>query len=277
MPDKDIGSQDYSLFRNYLEKQCGIVLGDNKQYLVRSRLSPLLRRFGIADLSQLVNKVVNGSDRNLREAVIDAMTTNETLWFRDTYPFELLKNDLFGKFKGKSGPLRIWSAACSSGQEPYSIAICILEYLQRNPGAFPGGVQIIGTDISTDMLTRCKTAEYDNLSLSRGLSEERKRQFFESTATGTMRLKPQVTEMVSFRPINLLESYASLGRFDLVFCRNVLIYFSGPIKTQILQQIAAGLQSQGILFLGASESMSGLSDAFTMVRCNPGLYYVKKQ
>ena len=277
MPDKEIGIQDYAMFRDYLERQCGIVLGDNKQYLVRSRLSPLLRRFNIANLSLLITNVVNGRDRTLREAVIDAMTTNETLWFRDTYPFELLKNELLQKFKGRPGPLRIWSAACSSGQEPYSIAMTILEFLQRNPGAFPGGVQIVGTDISSDMLNRCKAAEYDNLSLSRGLSDERKRLFFEPTANGTMRLRSQVTNMVSFRPINLLDSYSSLGKFDIVFCRNVLIYFSAQLKTQILQQIAAGLNKEGILFLGASESMSGLSDAFSMVRCNPGLYYLKKQ
>ncbi|GGO73963.1 CheR family methyltransferase [Bowmanella pacifica] len=277
MPDKEIGIQDYAMFRDYLERQCGIVLGDNKQYLVRSRLSPLLRRFNIANLSLLITNVVNGRDRTLREAVIDAMTTNETLWFRDTYPFELLKSELLQKFKGRPGPLRIWSAACSSGQEPYSIAMTILEFLQRSPGAFPGGVQIVGTDISSDMLNRCKAAEYDNLSLSRGLSDERKRLFFEPTANGTMRLRSQVTNMVSFRPINLLDSYSSLGKFDIVFCRNVLIYFSAQLKTQILQQIAAGLNKEGILFLGASESMSGLSDAFSMVRCNPGLYYLKKQ
>lgn len=276
MSDREIGNQDYQLFREYLEKQCGIVLGDNKQYLVRSRLSPLLRKFSIESLTQLVGKVVNSHDRGLREAVIDAMTTNETLWFRDTYPFELLKSQLLSKFRGKTSPLRIWSAACSSGQEPYSIAMSIQEYLQRNPGAFPGGVQILGTDISVDMLNRCKLAEYDNLSLSRGLSEERKRQFFQPVASGTLKLKPQVSNMVSFRPINLLDSYASMGKFDLVFCRNVLIYFSPKSKTKILQQIAATLQSEGILFLGASESMSGLSDAFTMVRCSPGLYYVKK-
>lgn len=276
MSDREIGSQDYQLFRDYLEKQCGIVLGDNKQYLVRSRLSPLLRKFNIDSLAQLVAKVVNSHDRGLREAVIDAMTTNETLWFRDSYPFELLKSQLLAKFRGKNSPLRIWSAACSSGQEPYSIAMSILEYLQRNPGAFPGGVQILGTDISVDMLNRCKAAEYDNLSLSRGLSEERKRQFFQPTAGGSLKLKPQVTNMVSFRPINLLDSYASMGKFDLVFCRNVLIYFSPKSKTKILQQIAASLQNEGILFLGASESMSGLSDAFSMVRCSPGLYYVKK-
>ncbi|WP_088330428.1 protein-glutamate O-methyltransferase CheR [Lacimicrobium sp. SS2-24] len=276
MSDREIASQDYQLFRNYLEKQCGIVLGDNKQYLVRSRLSPLLRKFQIDSLAQLIAKVVNSHDRTLREAVIDAMTTNETLWFRDTYPFELLKSQLFAKFKGKSSPLKIWSAACSSGQEPYSIAMTALEYQQRNPGAFPGGVQIVGTDISVDMLNRCKAAEYDNLSLSRGLSEDRKRQFFEPTANGTLKLKSQVTSMVSFKPINLLDSYASMGRFDLVFCRNVLIYFSPASKAKILQQIAASLQNEGVLFLGASESMSGLSDAFSMVRCSPGLYYVKK-
>src|SRR5690606_22558560 len=134
----------------YLERQCGIVLGANKQYLVRSRLAPLVAKFSLDGLASLLAKFTRGMDRQLNAAVIDAMTTNETLWFRDTYPFEILKNKLLDHFTGRRVPIRIWSAACSSGQEPYSIAMIIHEYMQTKPGAFPGGVQIIGTDISTD-------------------------------------------------------------------------------------------------------------------------------
>ncbi|WP_416308147.1 CheR family methyltransferase [Neptunicella sp. SCSIO 80796] len=277
MSSNDFDASNYLEFCNYLERQCGIVLGANKQYLVRSRLAPLVARFSLENLASLLTKFTRGMDRQLNAAVVDAMTTNETLWFRDTYPFEILKNKLLDNFTGKRVPIRIWSAACSSGQEPYSIAMTIHEYMQNKPGAFPGGIQIIGTDISSDMLERCKKAEYNNLSLGRGLSAERRTKFFEDVGNGDMRVIKPVRDMVSFKPINLLESYTSLGKFDLVFCRNVLIYFSAEIKTRILQQIAAGLQPGGILMVGASESMSGLSDKYTLHRCSPGMYYSKKQ
>ena len=277
MSANDFDAKNYKEFCDYLEKQCGIVLGANKQYLVRSRLTPLVAKHSLDSLSTLLAKFTRGMDRQLNAAVIDAMTTNETLWFRDTYPFEILKNQLLNNFTGRRTPVRIWSAACSSGQEPYSIAMTIHEYMQAKPGAFPGGVQIIGTDISSDMLERCRRAEYNNLSLGRGLSAERRAKFFENADNGEMRVIKPVRDLVSFKPINLLESYSSLGKFDLVFCRNVLIYFSAEIKTRILQQIAAGLQPGGILMVGASESMTGLSDKFNLHRCSPGMYYSKKQ
>ncbi|AWL11323.1 Protein-glutamate O-methyltransferase [Saliniradius amylolyticus] len=274
--DRELDAQGYERFRQFLERRCGIVLGDNKQYLVRSRLSPLLKKYASPSLPELVERVLQERDRGLIEAVIDAMTTNETLWFRDRYPFELLKSEMLAEFKGRPGPVKIWSAACSSGQEPYSIGMSILEYQRQNPGALRGGGQIVGTDISADMLQRCKLAEYDNLTLSRGLSDERKRQFFEPAENGMLRVKQEVRRMVSFRQVNLLESYSLLGKFDIIFCRNVLIYFSAEVKAKILQQLAACLNKDGILFLGASESLSGLSDEFTMVRCTKGLYYRKK-
>lgn len=276
MQDKTLDLQEYNRFRDYLENQCGIVLGDNKQYLVKSRLSPLMRKFDIDSLSNLVDKAVRSHDRNLKTAVIDAMTTNETLWFRDNYPFELFTSVLLPEFKGQRTPIKIWSAACSSGQEPYSISMKFAEYQQRNPGNVPGGVQILGTDISTSMLDQCRSAEYDSLSLARGLSEDYKRLYFEPGKNGTMKLKPSITKCVSFRQMNLLDSYSLLGKFDIIFCRNVLIYFSADVKAKILQQFAASLNPGGFLFLGASESMSGLSDAFEMRRCNPGIVYKKK-
>lgn len=276
MNSQDIGATEYLEFGTFLERQCGIVLGDSKQYLVRSRLTPLLRQFDCADLTDLVRSVVRGQDRVLIERVIDAMTTNETLWFRDNYPFDLLSTQLLDKLANKPGPLRIWSAACSSGQEPYSIAMTIAEYKRNNPGKFNKQVEIIATDLSSDMLALAKEASYDRLSVSRGLSEQRKSMFFNALPNGQYQLNNDIRSMVSFRPVNLLESFASLGRFDLIFCRNVLIYFSSHVKRKILQQIAACLQNDGILFLGASESLSGLTDDFIMVRCSPGLYYQRK-
>ncbi len=276
MSTNQLDDKSYHQFRVFLEQQCGIVLGVNKQYLVKSRLAPLMIKFEIASLSELVAQTLNPVKRQLRAAVIDAMTTNETLWFRDEYPFELLKNRLLPELKGQRTPLKIWSAASSSGQEPYSIAMAVYEYQQGNPGAFPGGVQIIGTDISNTMLEQCKYAHYDSLALSRGLSAERKRKFFEATENGIFKVKDVIKKMVSFRQLNLLNSYSLMGRFDLVFCRNVLIYFSPELKSQIISQIHGSLNNGRYLLLGASESLSGISQDFTMIRCNPGIIYQKK-
>lgn len=276
LDSREVGEQEYIRFGQYLERQCGIVLGDNKQYLVKSRLLPIVREYEFNNLNSLIQTVVNGQNRSLNEVVVDAMTTNETLWFRDSYPFDLLTNKLFPDYADRREPLRIWSAACSSGQEPYSIVMAFYEYKKQNPAAFPGGLEIIATDLSAEMLEKAKTAEYDNLSLSRGLSEQRKTAFFTQLPNGNLKLNSALTKHVTFRTLNLLESYSSLGRFDIVFCRNVLIYFAPEVKRQILQQIAACLQSSGVLFLGASESVASVSEKFDMVRCNPGLYYSKK-
>lgn len=276
MSARQLDDKSYHQFREFLEQQCGIVLGENKQYLVKSRLAPLMAKFNVDSLGDLVSRTLSPTERQLRAAVIDAMTTNETLWFRDEYPFELLKSRLFPSFTGQRTPLKIWSAASSSGQEPYSIAMSALEYQQANPGSLPGNVQIIGTDISNTMLDHCKYAHYDSLALSRGLSPERKRLFFENGDNGMSKVKDSVKKSVSFRQLNLLGSYSLMGRFDIVFCRNVLIYFAPEIKMQILSQIHGVLNKGGYLFLGASESLSNLSQDFDMIRCNPGIVYQKK-
>ncbi|MDX2371015.1 MAG: protein-glutamate O-methyltransferase CheR [Colwellia sp.] len=276
MSARELDEKSYHQFRTFLEQQCGIVLGEKKQYLVKSRLAPLMSKFDISSLGELVTRTLSPVERQLRAAVIDAMTTNETLWFRDDYPFKLLQNKLLPDFAKRQTPVKIWSAASSSGQEPYSIAMSVLEYQQSNPSAFTRGVQVIGTDISSTMLEHCKYGHYDSLALARGLSAERKRQFFENGDNGMLKVKDQVKKMVNFRPLNLLNSYSLMGRFDIVFCRNVLIYFSPEIKAQIISQIHGTLNSGGYLFLGASESLSGLNDNFNMIRCNPGIVYQKK-
>jgi len=273
---RQLDDKSYHDFRTFLEQQCGIVLGENKQYLVKSRLAPLMSKFDVESLAELVKRTLSPIERQLRAAVIDAMTTNETLWFRDDYPYKLLKEKILPEFANNRMPLKIWSAASSSGQEPYSIAMTVLEYMQSKPGSFQRGVQIIGTDISDTMLEHCKYGHYDNLALARGLSAERKRQFFEPGDNGMMKIKDNVKKLVSFRHLNLLNSYSLLGRFDIVFCRNVLIYFSPEVKTKILSQIHDVLNPKGYLYLGASESMSGLNQNFDMLRCNPGIIYQKQ-
>ncbi|MDX1678697.1 protein-glutamate O-methyltransferase CheR [Arsukibacterium sp.] len=276
MTNKELQEGEYKLFRDFLEQQCGIVLGDNKQYLVKSRLGPLMQRFSIDTLSELVSKTLSPFERQLRSAVIDAMTTNETLWFRDTYPYELLKKQILPELEKSCRTLKIWSAASSSGQEPYSIAMTGLEYQQSRPGAFSLGLNILGTDISNTMLEHCQRAEYDALALSRGLSPERRSRFFEDSGNGMMRVKDFVRKNVSFRHLNLLDSYTLLGKFDVIFCRNVLIYFSPDVKAKIIKQFAQSLNPRGYLFLGASESISSVNTDFEMLRCNPGIIYRKK-
>lgn len=276
MSESQFSDYNYRLFSQFLESASGIVLGENKQYLVKSRLTSHVKIQGVANLDQLIEKIVVKKDRQAQLAAIEAMTTNETLWFRDSYPFSLLENSILTKYEQRSSPLKIWSAACSSGQEAYSIAMTIQNFQKKRSGALRAGAQILGTDISEEMLQKCRLAEYDQLAISRGLPDNFRLEYFEAADNGRLRVKAQLKAMASFRQFNLLDSFSSLGRFDIIFCRNVLIYFSPDVKRQILQKIAACLQDDGILFVGASESISDLVDQFSMVRCNPGLYYIKK-
>ncbi|WP_305460473.1 CheR family methyltransferase [Photobacterium leiognathi] len=270
-----VNDQEYREFCRFLETQCGIVLGDSKQYLVRSRLSPLVNRFSLSSLSELLQNVIAGRNRELRIAAVDAMTTNETLWFRDGYPFTVLAEKILPELAANKRPIKIWSAASSSGQEPYSMAMTVLETQAKRPGFLPS-IQITATDISQTMLETCRAGVYDNLALSRGLSPERRRMFFEDNGDGKMKVNTKVKQMVNFRSQNLKDSYALLGKFDVIFCRNVLIYFSPEMKAKVLNQLAASLNPGGYLFLGASESLTGLTEQFEMIRCNPGIIYKLK-
>ena len=271
------GDLDFDQFRVFLEKTCGIVLGSNKQYLVSSRLNKLMEQQGIKSLGELVQRIQTQRG-GLREMVVDAMTTNETLWFRDTYPFEVLKQRVLPELiKANGGQrLRIWSAACSSGQEPYSLSMAIDEYERNNPSLGKTGVQIVATELSSTMLAACKAAEYDSLAIARGLSTERLQRYFDVKAPGRWAVKPAIRSRVEFRALNLLDSYASLGKFDMVFCRNVLIYFSADVKKDILRRIHATLKPGGYLFLGASEALNGLPELYQMVQCSPGIIYRAK-
>lgn len=270
-----VADPDFDLFRGYLERACGIVLGDNKKYLVSSRLGRLLDEKGIQTLGELVRLMQQHPRSGLSETVVDAMTTNETLWFRDGYPFEVLKNRLIPEFvRDQPGQrLRIWSTACSSGQEPYSLSMAIDEFERANLGQLRGGAQIIATEISSSMLSTARAARYDGLAMARGLSMERRNRYFDETAHGEWTVKQPLRSRVEFRQLNLLDNYSILGKFDIVFCRNVLIYFSADVKKDILRRIHATLKPGGYLMLGASEALNGLPELYRMVQCNPGIIY----
>ncbi|MDB6061246.1 MAG: chemotaxis protein [Verrucomicrobiaceae bacterium] len=273
-PSTHLAREQYEEFRAFLEKACGIVLGDNKQYLVASRLSGLLVDHKIPDLHELIRRMQPASQRALREAVVDAMTTNETLWFRDVHPYNILRDRLLPELqRSNTGPVRIWSAACSSGQEPYSISMTVEEYRAANLGILRQPVEITATDLSRQMLEACKSAEYDQLSLGRGLSKERLNRHFDAVDGVRWRIKKEIAQRVRFQSLNLLDSYLSLGRFDIVFCRNVLIYFSGERKADILRRIFNTLKPGGYLILGASEGLTDIGQQYQMVQCNPGIIY----
>ncbi len=273
MSNQKPSQQEYEDFRQFLEKASGIVLGENKHYLLTSRLSKLMRDFSVDSFRDLIQAIQSPRNSQLREAVINAMTTNETLWFRDGYPFEILKKTILPEFSQKRlSQLKIWSAASSSGQEAYSVNMTILEYLSSNPGALPANVQIIGTDISSSILAEAKAGIYDKLALIRGISEERKKRFFEPKGE-QWQIRPEVKKGITFREMNLGNNFTGVGQFDLVFCRNVLIYFSAELKTDILNRIARTMNRGAYLFLGGSESPTSYTDAFEMVRTAQGVIY----
>ncbi len=265
-----ISSDAYSRFQQFLEQVAGIVLGSNKQYLVESRLAGIMEQEGIATLDELLVRVQGAGESRLRERVVDAMTTNETLWFRDQKPYRLLEQLILPEYAGR--PLRIWSAACSSGQEPYSINFTIEEFRRGNPGSAPSQVEIVATDLSSSMLECAMAAEYDAMTMARGLTEQHKQRFFTRSGQNWV-VKGEYRRNITFRRHNLQDSYSVLGRFDIIFCRNVLIYFSEKLKRDILDRMAELLRPDGYLILGSSESVSGYSNKYRTERHPAGAVF----
>ncbi len=272
MEQSPIAANEYDTFRRYLEDACGIVLGENKHYLVTSRLKRVTEEFSFPSLSVMMTTLVKGNDRHLREKVIDAMTTNETMWFRDVYPFEILKKELFPEIAAKKSPIKIWSAASSTGQEAYSISMSASEYQQSNPGKLTSNIEIVGTDISQTVVNKAKLGRYDELSVVRGLSPERRDKFF-NKKDDEWGINPDIMKRTRFTELNLLNSYTLLGKFDIIFCRNVLIYFSSEMKKDILERMAEILKPGGTLILGGSESPTGYTKKFAMKRYPDGVVY----
>jgi chemotaxis protein methyltransferase CheR len=261
---------EYDFLRKLLRDSSGLDLSADKQYLVESRLVPLARRVGVPGISELVQKLKSGAQA-LSAEVVEAMTTNETFFFRDKIPFDHLREAVIPALmqaRASRRHLRIWCAASSSGQEPYSIAMCLKEFA----GPLAGWrVEILATDLSQGVLEKSKAGLFSQFEVQRGLPIQLLVKHF--TQVGEMwQLNSDIRAMVQHRRLNLLQDFAHLGTFDLIFCRNVLIYFDQDTKAGVFERLAKSLQSDGVLALGAAESVVGISDAFKPYPERRGLY-----
>jgi chemotaxis protein methyltransferase CheR len=260
---------DYEYLRKLLKERSGLDLSADKQYLVESRLIPLARRVGLPGIAELVQKIKAGTE-TLTSDVVEAMTTNETFFFRDKIPFDHLREAVLPalvKARASRRSLRIWCAASSTGQEPYSIAMCVKEF-----AALAGWrVEIVATDLSQAVLEKSKSGIFSQFEVQRGLPIQMLVKYF--TQTGELwQLNAEIRAMVQHRQLNLLQDFSHLGTFDVVFCRNVLIYFDQDAKAGIFDRLARMLEPDGVLALGAAESVVGISDAFKSYPERRGLY-----
>jgi chemotaxis protein methyltransferase CheR len=257
--------------RRFLKARSGLALGPEKRYLAESRLEPLCTRHAIKDLSELVFRLRLAADPTLERAVVDAMSTKETFFFRDRAPFDLFRDILLPRClraQDASRRIRIWCAAASSGQEPYSLAMLLQEIAPRLGG---WTIEILATDLSAEVLDRAKAGLYTQFEVQRGLPIQLLLKYFTQVGQG-WRVAPAIRSMVTFRPLNLIESFAHLDGFDIIFCRNVLIYFDAAAKADVLRRLTQVLNPGGTLLLGAAETVIGLSDGLVPDPDHPGLY-----
>ena len=261
---------DYEYLRKLLKDHSGLDLSADKQYLIESRLLPLSRKCGVAGISELVQKMKGGSSSIVAQ-VVEAMTTNETFFFRDKVPFEHFRDTIVPEMlKARAGrkSIRIWCAAGSTGQEPYSLAMSLKEM-----GAAIAGwrVEIIATDLSTEVLEKSKSGVYSQFEVQRGLPIQLLVKYFKQNGE-LWQISPELRAMVQHRQLNLLHDFSQLGTFDIIFCRNVLIYFDQETKVNIFNRLAKSMEQDGFLVLGAAETVVGLTDAFKPFPEKRGLY-----
>jgi chemotaxis protein methyltransferase CheR len=264
--------QDFDYLRKLLKDRSGLMLSGEKQYLVESRLLPVARRHGMTTLGELVGKLKAApAAAPLAAEVVEAMTTNETFFYRDKMPFEHLRDTIVPALiaaRAREKRIRIWCTAASTGQEPYSIAMTL-----KDMGAALAGyrVDIVATDLSMDVLDRAKAGIYSQFEVQRGLPIQQLVKYF-SKVGETWQIAPEIRAMVQYRPLNLLNDFSSLGMFDLVFCRNVLIYFDQDTKIGVFERVARMMPDDGYLVLGAAETVVGLTEAFKPMIEKRGLY-----
>jgi chemotaxis protein methyltransferase CheR len=263
--------QDFDYLRQLLRARSGLVLSAEKQYLAESRLLPVARRHGLSTLTELIGRLKAATTAPLTAEVVEAMTTNETFFFRDKLPFDHFRDTVLPALieaRAREKRIRIWCTAASTGQEPYSLAMTI-----KSLGAKLAGyrIEMLGTDISGDVLERAKAGIYSQFEVQRGLPIQLLVKFF-SQVGETWQIAPEIRAMVQFRPLNLLKDFSTLGSFDMVFCRNVLIYFDQKTKIGVLNRLARQMPDDGFLALGAAETVVGLTDAFKPMSDKRGLY-----
>lgn len=264
--------------RQMIEKLCGIAIGPEKAYLIETRLANHLPELGCSTFSDLYQKMSDPRAHDLRDRIVDELTTNETLWFRDNHPFRIFREVLLPLWRNEMREhnrqrVRIWCAACSTGQEPYSLAMQILEAQREIMGMAPSFFEILATDISSSALNIARLGQYDSLVMNRGMQPEFLKYFQKDGRI--MKIEDRVKGMVRFQKHNLIDDFNPFGRFDLILCRNVAIYFSAEFKRHLFEKFAKALYPGGFFMLGASESLSSFSQAFQMLEHQRGIYYRK--
>ena len=261
---------DYEYLRKFLKDNSGLDLSADKHYLIESRLLPVARKAGVPGIAELVQKLKAGSP-SIANQVIEAMTTNETFFFRDKAPFDHFRDTVMPEIlRARAGrrSVRIWCAAGSTGQEPYSLAMCLKEM-----GAALAGwrVEILATDLSLEVMEKSKAGLYSQFEVQRGLPIQMLVKYFKQVGE-FWQISPEIRAMVQHRQVNLLRDFSQLGIFDVIFCRNVLIYFDQDTKIDIFRRLAKSTESDGFLALGAAETVVGLTDVFKPHPERRGIY-----
>ncbi len=263
--------EDFDMFSTLLKQRSGLVLTRDKAYLLESRLMPVARKWNMKGLEELAITVRTRKDEALLRDITEAMTTNESSFFRDQKPFDQFRQLVLPRLmatRAAKRSIRIWSAACSSGQEAYSLAMILNDEAAKLAG---WRVEIVGTDISAEMVERSKAGVYTQFEVQRGLPITMLVKHFKQNGD-KWQISPQLRQMASFREWNLLGDLSALGQFDIVFCRNVLIYFDGPTKAKVLEGIARQMPQDGVLYLGGAETVLGITEKFKPVDGQRGLY-----
>ncbi|QAY95765.1 chemotaxis protein CheR [Methylovirgula ligni] len=253
-------NSDFDVLRQLLNRRSGLSLDAEKAYLAESRLQPLVQQLGVAGLGGLVKLLLSGSHEDVERDVVEAMTTNETFFFRDRVPFDNFRKVILPHLlqaRQDSRKIRIWCAACSSGQEPYSLAMLLDEEAHRLAG---WSVEILATDLSRSVVNTARQGIYTQFEVQRGLPISQLLRYFRQEGE-RWRINEHLQSRIRFTEFNLLSDYAPLGRFDVIFCRNVLIYFDVPTKKEVLDRMAKALAPDGFFIMGAAETVIGLTDA----------------
>lgn len=280
-----MSGDEFTVFQRWVARNCGLSLGEDKKYLLETRLARLLQEYQCETYMELYRRIANATDLHLRDRIVDAVTTHETLWFRDDSPWVALRDrilpELCAATSTRSGPIRIWSAGCSTGQEPYSIAMLVDDWCNtsRIPGVTPARFEIVGTDVSAPALVLAMSGRYDSVSMRRGLVGpwERYRSAYFSGSGSTSVVTPDIRGRVRFVRHSLQDSFAELGRFDLIMMRYVTIYFAPEFKSELWPRVASALRPGGVFFLGAAETLLGEETRFQLERHDRAYYYRTSQ
>ena len=261
---------DFEFVSTMVRERSGLVLSADKTYLVESRLAPIARKDGFASIDDLISAIRVRRDAKLIESVVDSMTTNETFFFRDKTPFDIFEQSILPELvaRKRGGTIKVWCAAASTGQEPYSLAM-IAEALGPKLGGCK--LEILGTDISERCLEKAKAGIYTQFEVQRGLPVQMLLKHFKKEGDA-WKIDDRLKTSIRYRTMNLLDDFRALGKFDVIFCRNVLIYFDMPTKKMVLERMAQQVEGPGYLLLGAAETVLGVTDSFKPVAGSRGLY-----